>query len=805
MNEYNPQEIEQKWQQRWQEAKTFTASDDQASKQYILDMFPYPSAAGLHVGHPEGYTATDILSRFRRMNGFNVLHPMGWDAFGLPAENYAIKTGVHPDKSTHDNITNFTRQIQSLGLSYDWGREIDTSSPEYYRWTQWMFLQMYKNGLAERKKAKVNWCNTCQTVLANEQVVDGNCERSKDPVIQKDLEQWFFKTTQYADQLLEDLDTIDWPEPIKLMQRNWIGRQEGIDLSYDIDGSNEKIVAFTKFPETNFGATFIVVAPEHPIVRSITTPEQEAEVLAYVERTAGLTELQRKENREKTGVFTGRYAINTLTGFKMPIWVADFVLANYGTGMVVGVPAHDERDFEFAQKYSLEIIRVMKTTDGDESPVTELSQVDHNGAMMNSDFLNGMDAQSEAKTAMMDYMEKHGLGKRVVFFNLRDWLISRQRYWGAPIPIIYCDEHGEQSVPEDQLPVVLPTDVDFRPTGESPLALSKTFQDVSCPTCGQPARRESDTMDTFVCSSWYYLRFCDPNNEQEFASPDKLKQWLPVDMYVGGAEHAVLHLLYARFFHKALQDFGFIPKEVGREPFAALRNQGMILGEDHQKMSKSVGNVINPDDVVNEYGADTLRLYEMFMGPFEDTKPWSTKSIKGVRRFLDRSWSAMQQPAGIKTTPDLQKTLHKTIKKVTNDIEQFKFNTAISQLMICLNAISANPEFVDEQTQRSFLQLLSPFAPHLAAELAELQGYGQDLFASWPKFDETLTQDDSVQVAVQVSGKVRGTIELSPDADEASARLVAEANENVVKHITGKEIIKVIYVPGRIINLIVKG
>lgn len=802
---YNPNEIEPKWQAHWRATNAFVA-DDQATAEtyYCLDMFPYPSGSGLHVGHPEGYTATDIVSRYKRMQGSSVLHPMGWDAFGLPAENYAIKSGVHPDTSTHDNIKTFKRQIQSLGFSYDWNREIDTSSPDYYKWTQWIFLQMYTHGLAYRKKAKVNWCNSCQTVLANEQVVDGKCERSKDLVIQKDLEQWFFKITEYADQLLNDLDTIDWPEPIKLMQRNWIGRQEGIDLYYDVEDSAAKIVTFTKYPETNFGATFIVVAPEHDIVATLTTPEHQTEVAAYVKKTLSLTSLERKENKQKTGVFTGSYAINKLTGFRMPIWIADFVLADYGTGMVVGVPAHDKRDFEFAQQYGLEIVRVIKTPDGDVSPVTILEQVDHHGTMINSQFLDGLDAQTEAKLKIMEYLEKNQWGKRVVFYNIRDWLISRQRYWGAPIPIIYCEKCGEVPVPVDQLPVQLPTDVDFKPTGQSPLVDSVSFQQVSCPTCQAPARREADTMDTFVCSSWYYLRYCDPNNETVFADQEKLTHWLPVDMYVGGAEHAVLHLLYARFFHKALQDFGHIPKSVGREPFAALRNQGMILGEDHQKMSKSRGNVINPDEVIRDYGADALRLYEMFMGPFEDMKPWNTESIKGMSRFLEKLARLQTKVTDTQSTLEIQRAVHTTIASVTRDIEEFQFNTAISTMMILANTLNELGS-VPRDSFAILVTLVAPFAPHLGEELWERLGHTNSVFTQpWPSYNESLLQVDSITVAVQISGKVRDTITLPVNATEADALQLAQASLNVQKHLAGKIVIKNIYVPNKILNIVVK-
>lgn len=856
-NAYNPQKIEPKWQKHWLEEQSFHvdgAPTDPTKKQYVLDMFPYPSGAGLHVGHPEGYTATDILSRYRRMNGDTVLHPMGWDAFGLPAENYAIKTGVHPAESTATNVDTFRRQIRELGFSYDWQREINTSSPEYYRWTQWIFLQLYKEGLAYRKEAKVNWCDGCQTVLANEQVVDGACERCGTVVVQKNLEQWFFKITDYIEELLTGLDGIDWPEPIKLMQRNWIGRQEGIDLYYDVEGMEDndlRIECFTKYPETNFGATFIVVAPEHPIVQQITTDEQRADVQAYIERTKTLTELERKENKEKTGAFTGAYAINKLTGYRMPIWVADFVLAGYGTGMVVAVPAHDERDFEFAQKYNLEIKRVIRTPDGDESAVERSEQVDYNGTMINSDFLDGLDAQTEAKQQIMDYLEQQGWGKRVVFYNMRDWLISRQRYWGAPIPIVYDPQGQPHAVKEEHLPLLLPTDVDYRPKGTSPIGSSDSYKQLAEELYGEGWHFETDTMDTFVCSSWYYLRYCDPRNDERFADADKLKQWLPVDMYVGGAEHAVLHLLYARFFHKALVDMGHVPAEVGREPFKALRNQGMILGEDNQKMSKSKGNVINPDDVVQEYGADTLRLYEMFMGPFEDVKPWNTSSIKGVRRFLDRVWryyaedwlpsfhSDMEANEIVnkeqycnRLNDKIEKSLHKTIKKVTQDIEVFSFNTAIAQMMIFVNDVYKYEEeeyevaghTVTESTSIStqmgipqwidFLRLLHPFSPFITSELWErinedVSKYGVTLPGSidseWPTYNEALLVEDTVEMAVQVNGKVRGQVHLAPDATEEQARAAAEAHEDVAKHLAGKEVIKLIYVPGRIINLVVKG
>ncbi|MBU1178414.1 leucine--tRNA ligase, partial [Patescibacteria group bacterium] len=618
MAKYNPQKIEPKWQERWEKDKAFRADDNsQKEKFYCLDMFPYPSSHGLHVGHPEGYTATDIISRYQRMQGKEVLHPMGWDAFGLPAENFAIKSGIHPMETTAQSIKTFRQQIKSLGFSYDWEREVNTSSPEYYRWTQWIFLQLYKKGLAYKKKAAANWCESCKTVLANEQVIDGKCERCKNEVEQRDLKQWFFKVTDYAERLLDDLDNIDWPESIKLMQRNWIGWSEGINITYPIDGQSEELTVYTTRPDTNFGATFVVAAPDSDFVKENLDkfPEQER-VAVYVRETNKKTELERMaEGRQKSGVHTGWSAINHLTGKKMPIYVGDFVLASVGTGVVVGVPGHDLRDFEFAQAMDLEIVRVVVAPDGDKSEITKSEQVQEEaGKMINSDFLDGLEIMA-AKEKIMDHMVEKDWGEKTTNYRLKDWLISRQRYWGAPIPIIYCNKCGEVPVPEDQLPVKLPTDVDFKPTGESPLKDSQTFHEVECPKCGaaEGVTREVDTMDTFVCSSWYFLRYCDSQNDKVFADPDKMARWMPVDLYVGGAEHACMHLIYARFFYKVLKDLGYIKMDSAKdhdEPFQKLKNQGMILGEDHQKMSKSRGNVVNPDDVISVDGADTLRLYE---------------------------------------------------------------------------------------------------------------------------------------------------------------------------------------------------
>jgi len=824
MLDYNPKAIEPKWQQYWEEKQLARAEDFSSSpayakalagkaKFYCLDMFPYPSGAGLHVGHPKGYTATDVISRYKRMNGFNVLHPMGWDAFGLPAENYAIKTKIHPDQSTHENILHFKEQIKSFGFSYDWTREIDTSSPDYYKWTQWFFLFLYKQGLAYKAKAPVNWCPKCQTVLANEQAQNGQCDRCQSQVEQKELEQWFFKITDFSEELLEGLDRIDWPEPIKTMQRNWIGKSEGINITYKIKGLNQEIVVFTTRPDTNFGATFIVLAPDCQFVQqNIDSFPRQPEVQEYVKISKEKTELERlAQGRKKTGVFTGLYAINNLNNKELPVYISDFVLATVGTGAVVGVPGHDLRDFEFAQEMGLEIIRVVVGKDGDTSPITEPEQVqEEEGAMINSGFLDGMDIHQATKE-VMDYLEQKGWGKRTVSYRLRDWLVSRQRYWGAPIPIIYCEKCGEVPVLEADLPVLLATDVDFMPTGESPLAKSKDFHNVKCTKCGSKARRESDTMDTFVCSSWYFFRYTDPNNKKEFADKKLIHNWCPVDIYVGGAEHAVLHLLYARFFTKALFKAGLISFD---EPFLKLRNVGLVLAEGGEKMSKSKGNVINPDEVIKEYGADTLRLYEMFMGPFEQAIAWDTKSIRGVRRFLDRVYNLKSKVKNQKSkiqvkNQKLEKLLHKTIKKVSEDIEQMKFNTAISALMILVNEMEKEEEitstvFVD------FLKLLAPFAPHLAEELyarvtnkKENEKKESVFEEEWPKHDISLTEDETVHIIAQINGKVRGAIACSRGLGNEQVLALTKASPQIAKWLENKKIKNIVFVPDKLINFVV--
>lgn len=806
MRLYQPRDIEKKWQDRWEAAGVFNSSSDSSKKKsYILDMFPYPSSNGLHVGHPIGYIATDILSRKRRMDGENVLHPMGWDAFGLPAENYAIKIGGHPNDITAKSVENYVRQLKLIGFSYDWDREINTSSPSYYKWTQWMFLLLYKNGLAYKKFAPVNWCEFDQTVLANEQVVDGKCERCKNPVIQKELSQWFFKITDFADRLLNDLDALEWPEKIKAMQRNWIGRSEGAEIDFrgrTPEGGEFDLAVFTTRPDTVFGVSAVVVAPEHPIVERITVEAERGAVAAYIEATKRKSEIERTAlnqsvqgtgtDQAKTGVFTGSYAKHPFTGEDVPLYIADYVLPQYGTGAVMVVPAHDERDFVFAKTYGLRVTAVIEPAQAvleHELPYTG------DGILTGSGSFDGLSSE-EAKKKIIDTLESEGKGRRQVNYHLRDWLVSRQRYWGAPIPIVYCDEHGEQPVPEDQLPVTLPDDVDFRPTGESPLARSKKFHDASCPKCGKPARRESDTMDTFVDSSWYFLRYLDPQNESAFASKDKVDYWCPVDMYVGGAEHAVMHLLFARFFTKMLYDTGYVGFN---EPFKRLKNQGLILGENGEKMSKSRGNVVNPDDVIAEHGADAFRLYEMFMGDFEQPKPWSTKGIIGQRRFLEKVWKL--KVGEVETPKAVRALLHKAIKKVSEDIEAFKFNTAISTMMIFVN--EAEGVELSRQDYEVFIKLLSPFAPHAAEELWEALG-NKNLIAaaSWPDYDSSLIVDTEVVIVLQVAGKIKDKITAPADSDDAELERLALGNEKVQAALEGKTVKQVIVVKNRLVNIV---
>lgn len=816
---YDPSKIEPKWQKYWLENKNFKV--DEASdkpKFYALDMFPYPSGSGLHVGHPEGYTATDIVSRYRRMNGFNVLHPMGWDAFGLPAENYAIKTKIHPQETTDKSIGVFRDQIQSIGFSYDWDREINTSSPKYYKWTQWFFLFLYKNGLAYKKKAPVNWCEDCKTVLANEQVIDGRCERCKNEVIQKELNQWFFKITDFiednekngrkTDGLLSGLKKIDWPNGTLVAQENWIGRSEGVDFRIKVKGLDIEWWAYDSVPQTHRAQTFVIIAPEHPdLPKMVQGTEHEKSVMEFVERIKKL-KMTKKFDIEKDmqGIFTGRYADDPYGTGDLPIWVASFAVADYGSGLV-GCSAHDERDFIFAKKYNIPLKPVMFPADPVEAEKVKNLEYcyfkDPEGILQEPTEFKGR-KWGEVREDIIDYVVEKGIGTRAVHYKLRDWLVSRQRYWGAPIPIIYCDDCGEVPVPEDQLPVELPTDVDFMPTGESPLKFSKTFHEVSCPQCGSlEARREIDTMDTFVCSSWYMFRFADPHNDQAFADPVALKKWCPVDLYVGGAEHTVLHLLYARFFTKALHQHGYIDFD---EPFSKLRHQGMILGEDGEKMSKSRGNVINPDDVIKAYGADTLRLYEMFIGPFEAMKPWSTKSIEGSFRFLQKVWRIFEEGDLTPAEPgdDINRLLHKTIKKVTEDINEFRFNTAISAMMILANEMMKE-KTVSRSALEKLVLLLSPFAPHLCEEIWQQLGHSKSLaYENWPTYDEALTVDSTFELVFAVNGKKRSSREADRDIPEDEAIAMAMEDEVIQRNIEGKEIVKKIYVPGKLVNVVVK-
>lgn len=801
---FNHREIEKKWQKYWEENKTFkTTEDDGKRKFYALDMFPYPSGAGLHVGHPEGYTATDILARMKRMQGYNVLHPMGWDAFGLPAEQYALDTGNDPAEFTEKNINNFRRQIKSLGFSYDWDREVNTTDPNYYKWTQWIFLKLYEKGLAYMDEVPVNWCPALGTVLANEEVIDGKSERGGHPVIRKPMKQWMLRITAYADRLLEDLEELDWPESIKEMQRNWIGRSEGANIHFQVDGHDETFTVFTTRPDTLFGATYAVLAPEHPLVEKITTPEQKEAVEAYLKQIQSKSDLERTDlAKEKTGVFTGAYAINPANGEKLPIWIADYVLMSYGTGAIMAVPAHDERDYEFAKKFNLPIKQVVAGGDISKEAYTG------DGEHVNSDFLNGLNKE-EATKKMIEWLEANGKGEKKVSYRLRDWLFSRQRYWGEPIPIIHWEDGTMTPVPEEELPLVLPKTDEIKPsgTGESPLANIEEWVNVVDPKTGKKGRRETNTMPQWAGSCWYYLRYIDPHNEKQLADPKKLEKWLPVDIYIGGAEHAVLHLLYARFWHKFLYDIGVVPT---REPFQKLFNQGMILGENNEKMSKSKGNVVNPDDIVESHGADTLRLYEMFMGPLEASIAWSTKGLDGARRFLDRVWRLFVEENGqlnpkIIDNPEtdtLERVYHQTVKKVTEDYEALRFNTAISQLMVFINEAYKAP-VLPKAYMEGFVKLLSPVCPHIAEELWEKLGHSNTIaYEAWPAYDEAKLVEDEVEIVIQVNGKVRTKLHVPADATKEQLEQLAMEDEKIKEQIEGKTVRKVIAVPGKLVNIV---
>lgn len=802
---YNPQQTEAKWQKTWQESGVFRFDLESAKDPfYLLVMFPYPSGAQLHVGHWFQYSIPDSYGRFLKMQGKDVYHPMGFDAFGLPAENYAIKTGTPPALSTEKNVEKMIDQFNKMGVMFPWEHALNTSTPEYYRWTQWLFLQMFKHGLAEKRLGNVNWCPKDQTVLANEQVVNGACERCGTEVVQKPLSQWYWKITQYAEQLVSGLDQMDWPEKTKLMQKHWIGKKTGINITYRIEGSTEQIVCFTTRPDTNFGATFIVLAPEHPFVQRIANGEiqspEQSHVAAYVKTALNKTELERQEEgTKKTGAFTGYYAINNLNGHKMPVWVSDFVLGGFGTGAVVGVPGHDLRDYDFAVTFGIPVIRVVVGSNGDTSEITRREQVqEEEGQMINSDFLDGMDIHL-ATEKMMDHLVAKGWGTRVTTYRLRDWLVSRQRYWGAPIPIVYDPQGNPHPIPEEHLPWLLPTDVEFLPTGESPLRQSREFLERTEKIFGKGWTPEYDTMDTFVCSSFYYLRFLMRGSQDTFVDSTLEQAFMPVDLYIGGPEHATMHLIYARFVMKALKDFGYVTHD---EPFKKLLHQGLITNQG-AKMSKSKGNVVSPDDYVEKYGADVFRMYLMFMGPFTDGGDWSDTGIRGIDRFIQRAWKMLTEKVteGAES-PKLTTALHATIKRVTQSIEAFQFNTAISALMEFLNTAEAQGT-ITQETARIFALLLSPLAPHLGEELWQtLGGEGFAVEQAWPVFDPSLLVSETLTIAVQVNGKLRATVEVPTSATRDQILELARTEENVKRHLTTAPK-KEIYVTGKLVNFVV--
>lgn len=814
---YDFKTIEAKWQKKWAEQKLYKVKEDPAKpKFYCLEMFPYPSGK-LHMGHVRNYSIGDVVARFKRMNGYNVLHPMGWDAFGLPAENAAIKHGVPPSKWTWENIDNMRKQLKSLGLSYDWDREVATCHPGYYKWTQWFFLKLYEMGLAYRKKAFVNWCPSCATVLANEQVVDGMCERCGTEVGKKDLEQWFFKITDYAEELLKDLEKLPgWPDKVKIMQENWIGRSEGVEFSFTAEKTGDRIPVFTTRPDTVYGVSYMVLAPEHPLVSKLSAgTEQESAVKEFQKKMERFNEITRTSTEtEKEGLFIGTYAINPMNGDRVPIWIANYVLLEYGTGAVMGVPAHDQRDFEFAKKYNLPIKVVVsppdKTLDAEEMTEAYVER----GVLVNSDKFNGMD-NIEAIKAVGQYMEEKGIGKVKVNYKLRDWLISRQRYWGAPIPMIYCDKCGIVPVPEEDLPVMLPPNVKFNPRGTSPLLECEEFLNTTCPKCGGPARRETDTMDTFMCSSWYYYRYTDPRNTEQPFAREKLDYWMPVDQYIGGVEHAILHLMYSRFFNKAMRDAGLVHVD---EPFTNLLTQGMVL-KDGAKMSKSLGNIVSPEDIIDRYGADTARLFILFASPPERDLEWSDQGVEGSFRFLQRVWRLIDELSerlndentGAKADGDVRRLVHKTIKKVTDDVaERFNFNTAISAIMEMVNGLYAYKEqkisgSVIKEAVENLLLLLAPFAPHMTEELWEKLGKKESIhMMPWPKYDIEAMVEEEIEIVVQVNGKVKGKVSLPAEATDEEMKQAALSNEKVLPHIEGKNVVKVITVPRKLVNIVVK-
>ncbi|MBQ4013817.1 MAG: leucine--tRNA ligase [Treponema sp.] len=850
MSKYPFESIEPKWQKYWEVNKTFKVGEDASvpkeKRRYVLDMFPYPSAAGLHVGHPEGYTATDIYCRYLRMKGFNVLHPMGYDAFGLPAENYAIKTGTHPRETTNSNIEHFTKQIKALGFSYDWDRCVQTCDADYYKWTQWIFLQLYKKGLAYESNTPINWCPSCKTGLANEEVKEGRCERCHSEVTRKTIRQWVLKITEYAERLLQDLDELDWPESVKIMQRNWIGKSIGAEVDFavaDKDGkaTDKKLRVYTTRCDTLFGATYMVVSPEHPLVKELTTAEQKAAVEKYIEDAAKKSDLERTDlAKDKTGVFSGSYAINPVNGKQIPIWVADYVLISYGTGAIMAVPAHDTRDWDFAKKFNLPIIEVLKSeVDVQQQAWTE------DGIHVNSEFLDGLNKQ-DAINKMLDFLEEKKIGKKAINYKLRDWIFSRQRYWGEPIPLVHCPKCGTVAVPEDQLPLELPNVKTYQPTGtgESPLAGIDSWVNCKCPQCGGDAKRETNTMPQWAGSCWYYLRYLDPKNDKEFCAKEKENYWMPVDLYVGGAEHAVLHLLYARFWHKVLYDIGVVST---KEPFHRLVNQGMITSFAYQrkdktlvpvdevedkgnnvyvekatgeqltqvvaKMSKSLKNVVNPDEEIKLYGADSVRMYEMFMGPLTMSKPWATQGIVGIHRFLEKVWGVAEKPYSDldifgkledENLIELRKLYAKTVEKVTTDTDTLNFNTAISQMMIFINAVSKLNE-IPKTMWEGFVKMLSCYAPHLGEELWEKLGHTKTVaYEAWPTVDAGLSADDQKTIVVMINGKLRDKFNAAPGTSQADLIAAARQTEGAKKFLEGKSEVKVVCVPDKLVNIVVK-
>lgn len=804
MNKYNPSEIEPKWQKKWEEAGVFHASNtSDKPKYYALIEFPYPSGQGLHVGHPRPYTALDVVARKRRMEGYNVLYPIGWDAFGLPAENYAIKNHVHPEEITKKNIARFKQQIQSLGISFDWSREISTIDPKYYKWTQWIFLQLFKNGLAYKKEMSVNWCTSCKCVLANEEVVNGVCERCGSEVIHKVKSQWMLKITAYAQRLIDDLDLVDYPDRVKTQQKNWIGRSEGAEVDFNTT-AGDKLTVYTTRPDTLYGATYMVVSPEHPFIEKWADQLQNLDaVRAYQAEAAKKSDFERTEvAKDKTGVrLEGVEAINPLTGTTIPIFISDYVLVSYGTGAIMAVPAHDTRDWEFAKKFDLPIIEVVKGGDVQKEAFTDCDT----GIMVNSGILDGMTVE-EAKVRIKDYLEETGIGHRKVNYKLRDWVFARQRYWGEPIPIVHCEKCGYVPIDESELPLVLPQVDSYEPTdnGESPLSKMTDWVNTTCPKCGGKAMRETDTMPQWAGSSWYFLRYMDPHNDESFASKEALNYWHQVDWYNGGMEHTTLHLLYSRFWHKFLYDIGQVPTA---EPYAKRTSHGMILGENGEKMSKSRGNVVNPDDVVNEFGADTLRLYEMFIGDFEKAAPWSNAGIKGCRRFIERYWNLQSILVdGEAIRPEMENSFHKAIKKVSYDIENLKFNTAIAALMALMNVI-AEKGSINKAELSVFTMLLNPFAPHVTEEVWSEMKLGEGMVTEqiWPKYDESKCKDDVIEIVVQVNGKVRTRLSVAADIQKDDAITLAKAEDRIAAEINGKNVVKEIYVPGKLVNIVVKG